>query len=56
MGYLESLALEPDGIAFAWQDPKPLLWSKTADDVLATVRRLFKRIPDSGHQLFTRFV
>jgi transposase len=31
------------------QDPKPFVWTKTADEILGTVARLCKRIPDSGH-------
>ncbi len=31
------------------QDPKPFVWTKTADEILATVARLCKRISDSGH-------
>jgi transposase len=29
--------------------PKPFVWSKTADDILASVARFCKRISDSGH-------
>ena len=29
--------------------PKPFVWTKTADDILASVARLCKRISDSGH-------
>lgn len=29
--------------------PKPFLWSKTADEILASVGRFCKRISDSGH-------
>jgi hypothetical protein len=30
--------------------PKPFRWSKTADEILASVIRLYNRISDSGHQ------
>jgi len=31
------------------QDPKPFVWTKTADEILATVARFCKRTSDSGH-------
>ena len=31
------------------QDPKPFIWTKTADQILASVARFCKRISDSGH-------
>ncbi len=31
------------------EHPKPFVWTKTADDILASVARLCKRISDSGH-------
>jgi transposase len=31
------------------QDPKPFVWTKTADDILTSLARLCKRISDSGH-------
>lgn len=31
------------------KDPKPFVWAKTADEILASVARLCKRISDSGH-------
>lgn len=31
------------------EDPKPFVWTKTADAILASVARLCKRISDSGH-------
>ena len=31
------------------QDPKPFVWTKTADEMLATIARFCKRISDSGH-------
>ena len=31
------------------QDPKPFVWSKTADQILAAVARFCKRTSDSGH-------
>jgi transposase len=30
-------------------DPKPFIWTKTADQILASVARFCKRISDSGH-------
>ena len=30
-------------------DPKPFIWTKTADQILATLSRFCKRISDSGH-------
>lgn len=29
--------------------PRPFLWTKTADEILASVARFCKRISDSGH-------
>jgi len=29
--------------------PKPFLWTKTADEILASVSRFCKRISNSGH-------
>ena len=29
--------------------PKPFVWTKTADEILASVARFCKRISDSGH-------
>jgi hypothetical protein len=29
--------------------PKPFVWSKTADEILASVARFCRRISDSGH-------
>lgn len=31
------------------QDPKPFIWTKTADEILASVARFCNRISDSGH-------
>jgi transposase len=31
------------------QDPKPFVWTKTADEILASVARFCKRTSDSGH-------
>jgi transposase len=31
------------------EDPKPFVWTKTADEILASVARFCKRISDSGH-------
>jgi transposase len=30
-------------------DPKPFIWTKSADEILATIARFCKRISDSGH-------
>ncbi|MGH8733929.1 MAG: hypothetical protein ACREVB_09630, partial [Burkholderiales bacterium] len=30
-------------------DPKPFVWTKTADQILASVARFCQRISDSGH-------
>jgi len=31
------------------ENPKPFIWTKTADDILATIERFCLRIPDSKH-------
>jgi hypothetical protein len=31
------------------QDPMPFVWTKTADEILASVARYCQRISDSGH-------
>lgn len=31
------------------EDPKPFVWAKTADEILASLARFCKRISDSGH-------
>lgn len=31
------------------EDPKPFVWTKSADDILASLARFCKRISDSGH-------
>ena len=31
------------------QDPKPFVWTKTADEILAAVARFCNRTSDSGH-------
>ena len=31
------------------EDPKPFVWTKTADQILESVARFCKRISDSGH-------
>jgi hypothetical protein len=34
----------------AWnKDPKPFVWTKTADQILETLAAYCKRINDSGH-------
>ena len=45
-------ALEADirAWATAWnQDPKPFIWTKTADEILASIGRLLTRISGAGH-------
>jgi hypothetical protein len=34
--------------------PKPFVWTKTADEILASVVRFCHRISDSGHQTYAR--
>jgi len=36
-------------IAFTNANPKPFIWTKTADEILASVARFCQRISDSGH-------
>ncbi|MBI3895084.1 MAG: IS630 family transposase, partial [Acidobacteria bacterium] len=31
------------------REPKPFVWTKTADEILANVARFCQRISDSGH-------
>lgn len=31
------------------EDPKPFVWTKTADEIIASIRRVYERINDSGH-------
>ncbi|HXV75314.1 MAG TPA: IS630 family transposase, partial [Candidatus Polarisedimenticolaceae bacterium] len=31
------------------EDPKPFVWTKTADEILASVARFCQRTSDSGH-------
>jgi hypothetical protein len=31
------------------QTPKPFVWARTADQILASIARFFKRINGSGH-------
>ncbi|WP_241228324.1 IS630 family transposase [Corynebacterium hylobatis] len=34
----------------AWnEDPRPFIWTKTAEEILASIARYLKRIKDSGH-------
>jgi transposase len=46
-------ALENDirnWVAAAWnEDPKPYLWTKTAEQILETLAAYYERISDSGH-------
>jgi transposase len=47
-----TLALEQairDYLAIYNKAPQPLVWTKSADDILASVARFCKRISDSGH-------
>ena len=46
-------ALERDIRAWvtAWnEDPKPFVWTKTAEQILQSIQRLMKRINGAGHQ------
>lgn len=36
-------------IAYTNEHPKPFVWTKTADEILASVARFCRRISDSGH-------
>jgi transposase len=36
-------------VAIHNESPKPFIWTKTADDILASLARFCKRISDSGH-------
>jgi transposase len=38
-----------DYLAIHNKDPKPFVWTKSADDILASIARFCKRISDSGH-------
>ncbi|MGW4898584.1 IS630 family transposase, partial [Kitasatospora sp. NPDC004240] len=38
-----------DWIATWNTDPKPYVWTKTADEILERLAEYLKRIPDSGH-------
>lgn len=40
-----------DHVDITGADPKPLVWTKTADEIFAHIARLCQRIPDSGHYL-----
>ncbi len=45
-------ALEKDlrGWVAAWnENPKPFIWTKTAEDILDSIARYLKRINGSGH-------
>ncbi|MGB3373895.1 MAG: IS630 family transposase, partial [Microbacterium sp.] len=34
----------------AWnENPKPFIWTKTAEDILESIARYLKRINESGH-------
>ena len=44
--------LEKDILAWgdAWnEDPKPFIWTKSAEEILESLRRLLRRIKDPGH-------
>ena len=36
-------------------DPKPFVWTKTADDILASIKRFCLRISETQHYLFLRY-
>jgi len=38
-----------DYLAIHNKDPKPFVWTKSANDILASIARFCKRISDSGH-------
>jgi transposase len=38
-----------DYVAIAAEDPKPFVWTKTADEIFASIARFCHRISDSGH-------
>lgn len=38
-----------DYLAFHNENPKPFIWTKTADEIFASLARFCKRINDSGH-------
>jgi hypothetical protein len=44
-------ALEKDIRAWvpAWNDPKPFIWTKTAEQTLESISRLLKRIKGAGY-------
>jgi transposase len=47
-----SISVDPDIRAWvkAWNDnPKPLVWTKTADEILARLGRLIRRTSNPGH-------
>ena len=42
-----------DGVT-AWnENPKPFIWTKTAEQILEPIGRLLKRINGAGHEPFT---
>ena len=45
------MVLEPvrDGIAATDADPKPFVWTRTADEILESVARYCQRTTDSHH-------
>ncbi len=52
VGVVVARALEADTRAWiaAWNDdPKPYVWTKTADQILASLKAYCLRISDSGH-------
>jgi hypothetical protein len=45
-------SLEKDILAWAdiWnEDPKPFIWTKSAEEILESIGRLLRRIKDPGH-------
>jgi hypothetical protein len=44
----------PPAAQFAWfryegDDPKPFIWTKSAEEILESIGRLLRRIKDPGH-------
>ena len=37
------------GVEVVNEHPKPFVWTKTSDEILASVERFCRRISDSGH-------
>ena len=44
-----------DYLAIHNKNPKPFCWTKSADDILASLARFCKRISDSQHKRFSSY-